>query len=161
MNSNQTDQIWRITIRQKLSEWNISHYIVCTIMVWSLAPPCIMTGNSFTICSIFWKLCFVANKMYSFSVWYVLQQCCTPYFVKLLLKTKMIFQAEAGGGEREAVGRKTRRPEPWLAGQPRRLHAPVHQVGHNQDGWEFEMMLTIALCNLHAPFHQAGHHQDG
>ena len=45
----------------------------------------------------------------------------------------MILQAEAGGGEGEAAGRKTGRPESRLARQPRRLHAPVHQVGHVQD----------------------------
>ena len=62
-------------------------------------------------------------------LWYV------PYIFTYTLNTilcqKIILQTEAGGGEREAVGRKTRRPEPWLAGQPRRLHAPVHQV----DDW--------------------------
>ena len=56
----------------------------------------------------------------------------------------MILQTEAGGGEREAVGRETGRPESRLAGQPRRLHAPVHQVG-----------------DVHAPVHQVGDAQDG
>ena len=52
-----------------------------------------------------------------------------------LPKTKMISQTEAGGGECEASRRKTRRPKSWLAGQPRWIHAPVHQVGHDdQDG---------------------------
>ena len=57
------------------------------------------------------------------------------YTLNTILCQKIILQTEAGGGEREAVGRKTRRPEPWLAGQPRRLHAPVHQVDDRyQDG---------------------------
>ena len=60
-----------------------------------------------------------------------------------MTQTKVILQTEAGGGEREAVGRKTGRPESRLAGQPRRLHAPVHQVG-----------------DVHAPVHQVGDGQD-
>ena len=63
------------------------------------------------------------------SVW---SSLWSPMLEAIMPKNKMILQAEAGGGEREAFGRKTRRPEPWFAGQPRRLHAPVHQVGDAQ-----------------------------
>ena len=42
-----------------------------------------------------------------------------------------ILQTEAGGGEREASRRKTRRPKSLLARKPRRIHAPVHQVCHH------------------------------